>query len=281
MTREDSAFDGGELNYRYWPDYDAGELDELLPVPPGLLSRCLLTFGPFASATSTPTQSRTAHGDRGGGRARGGEGDSVGGCGHSGGRGTGRNGGGSGGGGGGHDDDAVVGLGTTDAGDVDDHDSAAGFDMHPDGDDCMDDGAGADSDLDALKSAVCRNPHQWCATLLHQQGAATAFQRVRAEVKTLASIASSSPTGATAVAGWIALVKDCPPPPPGGTYAQWLSAIETACVTKLGSFALSSTDAGFDAEVKNLCSALGDLRAHANAFHQPTGRARQHHSRNC
>jgi hypothetical protein len=44
MTREDSAFDGGELNYRYWPDYDAGELDELLPVPPGLLSRCLLTL---------------------------------------------------------------------------------------------------------------------------------------------------------------------------------------------------------------------------------------------
>ena len=179
---------------------------------------------------------------------------------------------------GGHDDDAVVGLGTTDAGDFDDNSC---FDEHPDGDNCMGDGAGADSDMEALKSAVRRNPHHWCATLLHQQGAATAVQRVRAEAKALASIASSSQTGANTVASWIALVKDCPPPPPGGTYAQWLSAIETACVTKLGSFALSSTDAGFDAEVTNLCSALADLRAHANAFHQPTGRARQHHSRNC
>ena len=277
MTREDSAFDGGELNYRYWPDYDAGELDELLPVPPGLLSRCLLTFGPFASATSTTTQSRTTHGDSGGVHGRSGGGDSGGGRGRSVGRGTGRN----GGGGGGHDDDALVGLGPTDDGDVGDHDSAAGFGMHPDGDDCMGDGAGADSDLEALKSAVHRNPHQWCATLLHQQGAATAFQRVRAEAKTLASIASSSPTGATTVASWIALVKDCPSPPPGGTYAQWLAAIEAACVTRLGTFAWSLTDAGFDAEVTHLCSALADVRAHANAFHQPTGRARQHHSRNC
>ena len=79
MARADSAFDMAEVNYRYWQDYDDGVLDHLLlPLTPGPLTRCLLTFGPFASAASTPTL-RTAHGDSDGRNGDGGGGGGGGG----------------------------------------------------------------------------------------------------------------------------------------------------------------------------------------------------------
>ena len=80
---------------------------------------------------------------------------------------------------------------------------------------------------------------------------------------------------------WVALVKGCRKLPSGASYTQWLSAINTACVTKLGTFALGSTEAGFAGEVDSFCSALDNLRARANAFNQPTSRGRQLHSHNC
>ena len=52
MASQISAFEEDKLNFRYWPAYQRGELDEeLLPVRPGSLTRCMLTYRHAAAPT--------------------------------------------------------------------------------------------------------------------------------------------------------------------------------------------------------------------------------------
>ena len=283
---ETSAFDAHELNYRYWPAYQDGKLDDLmLPVQPGPVTRCKLTYAHAEVMPSATTprdyplrgaraaDAGSVHSDNSGGSGGGGGRDgAVGGGGD----------GGDGGGGGSGADDGGFGPDQAGDGNGSDDDNGRPTDSFFEGiDDLDDDGAGADSDRDALGAVVRRVSTELCGNLLSIVGLPAAFRRVQGEAAPVAQIAADSVAGAARVRQWLALFRDVPPPEDGSHFSQWKHAIEDACVRTLAALARVRTAVGLCISADGLCAELALLRADLSRTTRPDSRKLPRHSKNC
>ena len=261
MASQISAFDEDKLNFRYWPAYQRGELDEeLLPVRPGSLTRCMLTYRHAAAPTERQRRLWPLCG--GGNDDPVAVGDAVGGGGGS---------GDDGGGGGGDDNGGSGGV---------DDEGGGDYDGDPHFDDGGAGGAGAESDRAVLVAIARRLRNAACDALVDIVGAPAAFAEVSAHAKRFAEIACGAPDAADMAREWVGGFVNVDVPDAGATYSSWKRAIEEACVVHLAALAAVKTSDGFQQAAQTLCGELMRLHTRAAAISPPQSRAQVQHSKN-